>query len=95
MNRTSKGVAALAIVIGLVFAPAAFAQDTTGVGAVRGVVADTRQAPIGDVAICLEGTGLCTASDADGRFVVVAGATGWLVNAGVIRGGLLVSSTTV
>jgi hypothetical protein len=46
------------------------AQDTTGVGAVRGLVADTRRAPARDVAICLESTGQCTASDADGRFVI-------------------------
>jgi hypothetical protein len=51
-------------------ASAAWAQDTTGVGAVRGVVVDAKQAPSRDVAVCLDGTGQCTASDAAGRFVV-------------------------
>ena len=61
---------AAAAAVGAAFAPAAMAQDTTGVGAVRGVVADGRQSPVRDVAICLEGAGQCTASDEIGRFVL-------------------------
>lgn len=53
-------------------ATGAAAQDTTGVGAVRGVVADSRQAPARDVAICVDGTGQCAASDAEGRFSIEA-----------------------
>jgi hypothetical protein len=64
--RVVVGVASLCL--GL--SPAALAQDTTGVGGVRGAVSDTRQQSVRDVAICLEGTGQCTASDANGRFVL-------------------------
>lgn len=74
MTRTRASVLALILImaaaLGLGLAPAASAQDTTGVGGVRGVVTDAREVPARDVAICIEGTGQCTASDPDGRFVV-------------------------
>ena len=60
----------LALVLALV-ASAAGAQDTTGAGAVRGTVTDSRQQPVRDVAVCLVEASRCAVTDAQGAFAVV------------------------
>ena len=47
---------------------AAQAQDTTGVGAIRGVVLDAAGQPAGGVRVCALGTASCATSDARGVF---------------------------
>ena len=46
------------------------AQDTTGVGAVRGTVAGPGGEPTPDVAVCVRTLDRCTVSDASGRFLL-------------------------
>jgi hypothetical protein len=50
-------------------ATVSLAQDTVGVGTIRGQLAAGRAAA-GDVAVCIRATGQCTVSDSDGRFVL-------------------------
>jgi hypothetical protein len=47
------------------------AQDTAGVGTIRGRVADASGARVPDVAVCVPATGQCTVSDTTGAFVLV------------------------
>ena len=54
----------LALVLGAL--PAA-AQDTAGVGVVRGAVVEGAGRPAADVAVCLEATAQCDVTGADGR----------------------------
>ncbi|HEY6508722.1 MAG TPA: carboxypeptidase regulatory-like domain-containing protein, partial [Vicinamibacterales bacterium] len=54
-------------------------QDTAGVGAVRGTVADTSGSALRDVAVCVVGTGQCAVSDEGGRILIEG------VRAGVYR----------
>ena len=44
------------------------AQDTTGVGAIQGVVRDGSGAGVGDVRVCALGTAQCATTDAAGQF---------------------------
>ena len=60
-------VLAGAIVI-FIGAPAATAQDTTGVGAIRGVVVDAAGKPAAGVRVCALDTPSCATSDARGAF---------------------------
>lgn len=46
----------------------AFAQDTTGVGSINGVVTDSANAVVPSVKVCLVGLDRCATSAADGRF---------------------------
>lgn len=48
------------------------AQDTAGVGEIRGTVADASGRPAADVAVCVAGSGRCEVSAADGRFAIAA-----------------------
>jgi hypothetical protein len=50
----------------------AFAQDTAGVGTLRGRVTDSAGTPVRDAAVCIPATGQCTVSDADGSVGVSA-----------------------
>lgn len=54
------------------FTAAAHAQDTVGMGSVRGTVTNADGTPANDVAICVGGTGACAVSGADGRFTVAS-----------------------
>ena len=49
-------------------APSAFAQDTTGVGAISGVVVDAAGRPAEGVRVCALDTASCAISDAQGVF---------------------------
>jgi hypothetical protein len=60
----------LAVLITLVHAGSAHAQDTTGVGTLRGIVTTSTQEPAPDVAICLVETGRCAVTDAQGTFTL-------------------------
>ena len=51
-----------------VSAPAAAAQDTTGVGAVSGTVTTQAGTPVPDAAVCVVDTSQCAVSDGEGRF---------------------------
>jgi len=65
---TSVGVLALAWLLLLGALPVA-AQDTAGVGTVRGTV-EGEDGPAADVAVCVASTAQCAVSDARGRFVL-------------------------
>lgn len=57
----------VAVIAVLTSVPAA-AQDTGGVGAVRGTVLSTTGVAVGHVAVCAAAAGPCAVSDAQGRF---------------------------
>jgi deoxyribodipyrimidine photo-lyase len=46
------------------------AQDTAGVGVIRGQVADAQGRAVPDVAVCITSSGQCGVSGADGRFAI-------------------------
>src|SRR5690349_9917160 len=48
----------------------AVAQDTAGVGAIRGTVAGAGRAQAVNVALCVRGLDRCTTSDATGHFLL-------------------------
>ncbi|MSO57236.1 MAG: DUF2867 domain-containing protein [Acidobacteria bacterium] len=54
----------------LTWASPLLAQDTAGVGTLRGRVTDSAGARASDVAVCVPATAQCTVSDADGSFVL-------------------------
>ena len=66
MMRT---VASVFACIGLIPA-AGIAQDTAGVGAIRGTVAGPGPVPAVSVAVCVRALDRCTATDASGRFLL-------------------------
>jgi hypothetical protein len=47
------------------------AQDTAGVGSIRGRLLDANGVRVKDAAVCLPATGQCTVSDAEGGFVLM------------------------
>lgn len=55
----------------LVFALAVMAQDTTGIGILRGVVKDAAGSPVVNVKVCIAALGRCATSDAQGAFSLV------------------------
>ena len=59
---------ALLLFVFLVTSSLAVAQDTTGVGAIVGVVTGADQRPTVHVTVCVAGTTLCALTDAVGRF---------------------------
>ena len=61
-------MAALSAVVVALVATAAAAQDTTGVGAIRGVVVDAAGQPAEGVRVCALDTAACATSDARGVF---------------------------
>jgi hypothetical protein len=63
-------VARFAVVFLLLLARPGFAQDTTGVGAVRGEVQTPLAQPAPDVAVCLPEISRCVVTDAEGRFAI-------------------------
>lgn len=66
-----KASTPLLLLLLLLFAgqPAA-GQDTAGVGAIRGTVADSASSPAADVAVCVIATGQCDVTGRDGRFAI-------------------------
>jgi outer membrane receptor protein involved in Fe transport len=68
-SRAAVAARTLWLVLVLGALPAA-AQDTAGVGAVRGAVVDGALRPAADVAVCLEATAQCDVTGADGRFAI-------------------------
>ena len=66
MTRAIAGVFACMCLV----SAAARAQDTAGVGAIRGTVAGPGSGPAADVAVCVRTLDRCTATDASGRFLL-------------------------
>ena len=60
--------AVLALAGSILLAPSAAAQDTTGVGAISGVVVDPAGRPAEGVRVCALDTASCATSDAQGAF---------------------------
>jgi hypothetical protein len=60
----------LVVFVLLASAGSAAAQDTTGVGAIRGAVVSAAQQPARDVAVCVPEISRCVVTDADGRFAL-------------------------
>jgi hypothetical protein len=54
----------------LAFGAPANAQDTAGVGTIRGEIADAAGVRAGEVAVCVPATGQCAVTDAAGQFVL-------------------------
>ena len=65
--RSTVSAALAALLLTLVGAPAA-AQDTTGAGAISGVIVNAAGQPAGDVRVCALDTASCATSDARGVF---------------------------
>jgi hypothetical protein len=63
-------VAILLLLALLASPPPANAQDTAGVGAVRGTVADAGGGASPNVAVCVTATGQCDVTGSDGRFAI-------------------------
>ena len=63
--RRFSGVAVLLGLLATVFGPSgvAHAQDTAGVGAVRGTVVAANGAPAAEVGVCIQQLGRCVVSD--------------------------------
>ena len=59
---------ALTAAVVTLFAPSVTAQDTTGVGAVSGVVVNAAGQPVEGVRVCALDTASCATSDARGAF---------------------------
>lgn len=57
-------------VVAILAASIATAQDTSGVGTLRGTVVDAGGRPAPDVAICIAAAGQCDATSAEGRFSI-------------------------
>jgi hypothetical protein len=72
VRRLTKRVRALVIPLLAAFAWAGplLAQDTAGVGTIRGRLIDASGGRPKDVAVCVAATGQCAVSDADGSFVL-------------------------
>jgi hypothetical protein len=68
LSAVASRVAALSAVVIALVATAAAAQDTTGVGAIRGVVVDAAGQPAEGVRVCALDTAACATSDARGVF---------------------------
>ena len=66
MNYTAVSVFAVVCLV----PSAAGAQDTAGVGAIRGTVAASSGEPVADAAVCVRNLDRCTATDASGRFLL-------------------------
>jgi len=60
----------LAVLVVLLTPASAGAQDTSGVGLVRGVVVSGQNAPMPDAAVCLVATSQCGVSDRRGVFLI-------------------------
>ena len=69
MARRARARGWLFSAVILVAVPAA-AQDTAGVGTIRGTVTRPNGTPAPDVAVCVPATSQCTVTEADGRFVL-------------------------
>ena len=67
-SRLHCCVAAVLTAAALTLAASASAQDTTGAGAITGVVVSTTGQPVGDVRVCALDTASCASSDARGAF---------------------------
>ena len=61
---------AIAFIWAGLVSPAAMAQDTAGVGAIRGLVASSAGEPVADVAVCARPFDRCTVTNANGRFLL-------------------------
>ena len=68
LSSVASRVAALSAVVVTLVATAAAAQDTTGVGAITGVVVDAAGQPAEGVRVCALDTAACATSDARGVF---------------------------
>ena len=63
--------ARVVVLLALLAAPvAASAQDTAGVGALRGTVVSASGAPAAEVGVCIQQLGRCVVSDARGEFAI-------------------------
>ena len=68
LSSIASRVPALGAVVMTLVAASAAAQDTTGVGAIRGVVVDAAGQPAAGVRVCALDTASCATSDARGVF---------------------------
>jgi ligand-binding SRPBCC domain-containing protein len=65
-----RAAVAAVLAVLVICATPVFAQDTAGVGTLRGHVTDSAGARVRDAAVCVPATSQCTVSDAEGNFVL-------------------------